>query len=154
MENIYLMWVFSYWRIFSFPLFHFFFSPGPSLFPYALGLSSSLQCHSGFSPDVASCGGEMITIWPLISFSLTVFPALILFFSVLLVTRLNLLLLFASPLSSYCDVLYMGGKCRQREIRLVLYMCRNALGIYAFLCSSCCVICERVSTKTTCAVSP
>lgn len=74
-------------------------------------------------------------------FSLTVFPVLALF-SVLLVTRLSLLPLFASPLSSGCDFfffLYMGGKCKQREIRFVLYMCRDALGICEFLCSSCCV---------------
>lgn len=61
------------------------------------------------------------------------------FFSVLLVTRPNLLPSFASPLSSCCDVPYAGGKCEHGEIMLVLYMCRYALGMRAFLCSSCCV---------------
>lgn len=59
-------------------------------------------------------------------------------FCLLLVTRPNLLLLFASPLSCYCDVLYTGGKYKQGKITPLLYTCRYALGMCVLPWLSCC----------------
>lgn len=92
----------------------------------------------GAFPDAASGGGEIIMIWAR-SFSTNAYHALVKpttpfpFLSVLLVTRLNLLPLFASPRSSCCDALNTGGKFKHREqIIPVPYMCRYALRICVF----------------------
>lgn len=87
--------------------FLFFLSLYPTVLPSTCHLMFLVQAALGSVtqvlvafPDVAAGGGEIIIIWALPSFSPPVSCALFFFFSVLLVTRPNLLPFFASPLSS------------------------------------------------------
>lgn len=108
-ENIFLM---CFHNIFSHALsFFFFLSLYPTVLPSTCHLMFLVQAALGSVtqvlvafPDVAAGGGVIMIIWALPSFSPPASRALFFFFSsVLLVTRPNLLPLFASPLSSCHD---------------------------------------------------